>query len=172
MDQVTRTVTTHNESAAPPRPNEGYSDSESERVVQGLERWAPLFFYFVLAALSAFVLFHTVPALADARLPGEDISAKMESAGTLLRFVDTGIFKWTARVLAGLCIFGAGWSLKEMRFGPAVISMIAAILFGTAPTWVKNIFSIGGADSVFSLQDRENGNAKLVLIRTEDRTDA
>jgi len=172
MDQVTSTTRTRIESAAPAPPNDGYSDAESERVAQGLERWAPIFFYFVLAALSAFVLFHTVPALADARLPGEDISAKMESAGTLLRFVDTGIFKWTARILAGLCIFGAGWSLKEMRFGPAVISMIAAILFGTAPTWVKNIFSIGGADSVFSWQDRENGKAKLVLFRTEKHPDA
>ncbi|MGK5083726.1 hypothetical protein WDW37_10520 [Bdellovibrionota bacterium FG-1] len=172
MDQVIRKTTTTIETAAPPTPSDAYSDSQSERLTEGLERWAPLFFYFVLAALSAFVLFHTVPALADGRLPGEDISAKMESAGTLLRFVDTGIFKWTARVLAGLCIFGAGWSLKEMRFGPAVISMIAAILFGTAPTWVKNIFSIGGADSVFSMQERETGNARLALLRDRGRTDA
>jgi hypothetical protein len=90
-------------------------------------------------------------AMADGvRLPGEDASSKMESAATLLRFIDTGLFKWSARLLAGLCIFSAGWSLKEMRFGPAVISLIAAILFGTAPTWVKNIFSLSSSDSVFS----------------------
>jgi hypothetical protein len=126
--------------------------------------WAPWFFYVTLILLGIFVFMYGWPALADgARLPGEDASAKMESAGTLLRFVDTGIFKWSARILAGLCIFGAGWNLKEMRFGPAFISMIAAILFGTAPTWVKNIFSIGGADSVFASYqapptDRETGN--------------
>ena len=93
-------------------------EAELAHFKNALARWAPLFFYFTLATAVAFLLFHTIPALADAaRLPGEDISAKMESAGTLLRFVDTGIFKWTARILAGLCIFGAGWNLKEMRFG-------------------------------------------------------
>ena len=138
----------------PQRPKEWVlreqeDEAEMAYLETSMERWAPLFFYSTLAALVAFLLFHTIPAFADAaRLPGEDISAKMESAGTLLRFVDTGIFKWTARILAGLCIFGAGWTLKEMRFGPAVISMVAALLFGTAPTWVRNIFSIGGADSV------------------------
>jgi len=126
-------------------------EADIARLDGALERWAPLFFYSTLAVLIVFILCHAVPALAaSAQLPGEDISSKMESAGTLLRFIDTGIFKWTARLLAGLCIFGAGWNLKEMRFGPAVISMVAAILFGTAPTWVRNIFSIGGADSVFT----------------------
>lgn len=129
--------------------------SQNDRLViahltSEIENWAPLLFYIILVLLAFYALWYTSIAVADARLPGEDISSKMESAGTLLRFVDTGIFKWTARLLAGLCIFGAGWNLKEMRFGPAVISMIAAILFGTAPTWVKNIFSIGGADSIFS----------------------
>ena len=105
-----------------------------------------------LMLVNAFSLF----ALADGvRLPGEDASAKMESAATLLRFIDTGLFKWSARILAGLCIFSAGWSLKEMRFGPAVISLVAAILFGTAPTWVKNIFSISGSDSVFAKVDSQ-----------------
>lgn len=145
-----------------------YEDADADRLTRGLQRWAPLFFYAVLAILTIFVLFHTVPALADGRLPGEDVSAKMESAGTLLRFVDTAIFKWTARVLAGLCICGAGWSLKEMRFGPAVISMVAAILFGTAPTWVKNIFSIGGADSVFSMSRPDARKTILVESRQEE----
>jgi hypothetical protein len=104
-----------------------------------------LFLCLIVSALHG----HTV--LADVTsLPGDDASSKMESAGTLLRFIDTGIFKWAARVLAGLCIFGAAWNLKEARFGPAVISIVSAILFGTAPTWVKNIFTIGGSDSVFT----------------------
>lgn len=90
-------------------------------------------------------------AFADpVRLPGEDISAQMESAGTLLRFVDTALFGWVARVLCGLCVAGAAWSLKEARFGSAVIAIISALLFGTAPTWVKDIFTIGGTNSVFS----------------------
>lgn len=102
----------------------------------------------------------SVMAMADTRLPGDDPSSKMEAAATLLRFIDTGLFKWSARILAGLCIFSAGWNLKEMRFGPAVISLVAAILFGTAPTWVKNIFSIGGSDSVFAVVDPHSGDPK------------
>ena len=94
---------------------------------------------------------HSHLSFADSTtLPGDDASSKMESAGTLLRFIDTSIFKWGARLLAGLCIFGAAWSLKEGRYGGAIISVISAILFGTAPTWVKNIFTVGGSDSVFS----------------------
>lgn len=124
-----------------------------------------LFFIAVCAIAVTLAMLVSFPALSDGgvRLPGEDVSAKMDSAGTLLRFLDTGIFKWTARILAGLSILGAGWSLKEMRFGPAVIGIIAAILFGTAPTWVRNIFSIGGADSVFS---QVEGNEKVRLATT------
>ncbi len=114
-------------------------------------------FLLILFGVLTLVYLFSFFALADGvRLPGEDASAKMESAATLLRFVDTGLFKWTARLLAGLCIFSAGWSLKEMRFGPAVISLIAAILFATTPTWVKNLFSIGNSDSVFSSLDPRN----------------
>ncbi|MGK5083500.1 hypothetical protein WDW37_09360 [Bdellovibrionota bacterium FG-1] len=84
------------------------------------------------------------------RLPGDDISAQMEGAGTLLKFLDTAIFGWVARLLCGLCVGGAAWSLKEARFGSAVVAIVSALLFGTAPTWVKNIFSISGSSSVFS----------------------
>ncbi len=96
----------------------------------------------------------------------------MEGAGTLLRFIDTAIFGWVARLLCGLCVGGAAWSLKEARFGSAVVAIVSALLFGTAPTWVRNIFSISGASSVFSqietinrdryvgrVADRETGNA-------------
>lgn len=85
-------------------------------------------------------------------LPGTDVSSKLEAAGTLLRLVDTAIFKWGTRVFAGLCICGAGWSLKEQRFGTSMLCVIAALIIGTSPTWVKNIFSIGGGDSIFSHQ--------------------
>ena len=115
----------------------------------------------MLVLLSLYLFFQGHPALADSTtLPGVDASSQMESAGTLLRFIDTGIFKWGARLLAGLCIFGAAWSLKEGRYGPAVISVISAILFGTAPTWVRDIFTVGGSDSVFSsVQQPDRNNA-------------
>ena len=88
-------------------------------------------------------------AYSQARLPGSDASDKLEAAGTLLRLIDTGLFKWGARIFAGLCIMSSAWALKEQRFGIAIICIVGAIIFGTAPTWVKNIFDIGGSDSVF-----------------------
>lgn len=86
---------------------------------------------------------------AQTRLPGSDASDKLEAAGTLLRLVDTGLFSWGARIFAGICIMSSAWALKEQRFGIAIICIVGAIIFGTAPTWVKNIFSIGGGSSVF-----------------------
>lgn len=124
-----------------------------DQVFQFLQRHARMIFIVELVAMITVlaIIVNLTPAWADSvRLPGEDISAQMESAGTLLRFVDTAIFGWVARLLCGLCIGGAAWSLKEARFGSAVIAIISALLFGTAPTWVKNIFSISGASSVFS----------------------
>lgn len=109
-------------------------------------------------------LFSALAAFADTgvNLPGDDASSKMKSAGTLMHFIDTGLFRWIARILAGICIFAAGWNLKEMRFGPAFISLISAILIGTAPMWVKNIFSLGDSDSVFS-SFQGSPNTRLAL---------
>ena len=87
---------------------------------------------------------------AQASLPGSDASDKLEAAGTLLRLLDTALFKWGARIFAGICIMSSAWSLKEQRFGMAIICIVGALMFGTAPTWVKNIFSIGAGDSIFS----------------------
>lgn len=83
------------------------------------------------------------------RLPGSDQTDKLEAAGTLLRIVDSFLFTWGARVFAGICVLTAGWSLKEQNFGVAAICIIAAIVIGTAPIWVKNIFEMGGG-SLFS----------------------
>jgi hypothetical protein len=90
-------------------------------------------------------------AFADASLPsgGGDAVGKLKAAGSLLSIVDTALFKWGARIFAGLCIMSAGWALKEQRFGVAIVCVIGAILVGTAPSWVKNIFEISGGDSVF-----------------------
>jgi hypothetical protein len=87
------------------------------------------------------------------KLPGADASDQLQAAGTLLRIIDTGLFKWGARIFAGICIMSSGWALKEQRFAIAIICVVGAIIFGTAPTWVKNIFDIGGGNGVFSKID-------------------
>lgn len=98
-----------------------------------------------------YLVVHSEPSFAAiTRLPGEDASDKLEAAGTLLKVLDTGIFKWGARLFAGICVMSSAWALKEQRFGIAVICVIGAIIFGTAPKWVKNIFDIGDNQSLFS----------------------
>lgn len=108
-------------------------------------------FWFVLILLLAFavLVFHG-QAFGSVRIPGSDASDKLEAAGTLLRIVDSVLFSWGARIFAGLSVMSAGWHLKEQRFGIAVLCIVAAIVLGTAPTWVKNIFDIGGGGGVFS----------------------
>ncbi|MBT4790552.1 MAG: hypothetical protein HON90_03195 [Halobacteriovoraceae bacterium] len=100
-------------------------------------------FIFISMALVSF-------AHAGPRIPGADASDKLEAAGTVLRIIDTGLFKWGARLFAGISILSAGHNLKEQRFGVAIICIIAAIIFGTAPIWVENIFSIGGGNGIFN----------------------
>jgi hypothetical protein len=96
-----------------------------------------------------------------AGLPGGDEAVgKLKAASSLLSIVDTALFKWGARIFAGLCIMSAGWALKEQRFGVAIVCVIGAILVGTAPSWVKNIFEISGGDSVFSSNETVSPNSK------------
>lgn len=83
------------------------------------------------------------------RIPGVDVTDRLTAAGTLLRIVDSFVFTFGARLMAGLAVLGAGWNLKEQRFAMAIICVIAAILIGTVPMWVKNIFEIGGG-TIFS----------------------
>ena len=109
------------------------------------EEW----FLFILTISIFLWLFHA-QAFAGTRIPGADASDKLEAAGTLLRIVDSVLFSWGARIFAGLCVMSAGWNLKEQRFGIAVLCIVAAIVLGTAPTWVKNIFDIGGGGGIFS----------------------
>lgn len=108
-----------------------------------------LWFLLVMVAAVVTFVFH-VQAFGATRIPGADASDKLEAAGTLLRIVDSVLFSWGARIFAGLCVMSAGWNLKEQRFGMAVLCIVAAIVLGTAPTWVKNIFDIGGGGGVFS----------------------
>ncbi len=107
--------------------------------------------WFLVILLSVLVAFaFQSQALGATRIPGADASDKLEAAGTLLRIIDSVLFSWGARIFAGLCVMSAGWNLKEQRFGLAVLCIVAAIVLGTAPTWVKNIFDIGGGGGVFS----------------------
>ena len=107
-------------------------------------------FLFILIAALLVWLAHA-QAYGATHIPGQDASDKLEAAGTLLRIVDSVLFAWGARIFAGLCVMSAGWNLKEQRFGIAVLCVVAAIVLGTAPTWVKNIFDIGGGGGIFSL---------------------
>ena len=78
-----------------------------------------------------------------------DAASKLEVAGTMLRLLDTVLFQWGSRLFAGLCVLSAGWAIKEQRVGVAIICFIGALIFGTSAVWVKNIFAIGGSDSIF-----------------------
>lgn len=110
-----------------------------------------IFFMLVVFIIFGLLFLVTYGAYAgNAHLPGDDVSGKMEAAGTLLKLLDTALFKWGARLFAGICIMSAAWALKEQRFGIAVICVLGAIIFGTAPKWVKNIFDVSDEQSLFS----------------------
>ena len=112
--------------------------------------WHEKWFLILLCAIAILFLTNAQVFAATVRIPGEDASDKLEAAGTLLRIVDSVIFSWGARIFAGLCVMSAGWNLKEQRFGIAVLCVVSAIVLGTAPTWVRNIFDIGGGGGLFS----------------------
>ena len=104
---------------------------------------------FLIITLLVTILVVANHAFGQASLPGTEESSKPEAAGTLLRLLDTALFTWGTRLFAALSIASAGWSLKEQRFGVAAISIVAAVIIATAPTWVRNLFDIGGG-SIFS----------------------
>lgn len=124
------------------------------------------FLVLAVGAIAIFCVFGELSFADGAKLPGVDESSKLEAAGTLLRIIDTGLFKWGARIFAGICIMSSGWALKEQRFGIAVICVIGAIIFGTAPTWVRNIFEIGGGNGVFSMIDRYATERVVFVAKT------
>ncbi len=136
-----------------------------------MEKWIPkwwdwqVFGLLAVAVVGLMLMFADIALANIGNLPGRDESAKLEAAGTLLRLIDTGLFKWGARLFAGLCIMSAAWALKEQRFGMAVICVIGAVIFGTAPTWVKNVFSISGESSIFGQLDT---TAKPHIAMLED----
>jgi len=101
-------------------------------------------FAFTLVSTSLIFLIGSEALANIPRLPGIDQSNKLTAAGSLLRIIDSFLFKFGARILAGLSVLAAGWNLKEQRFAMAIICILAAIVIGTAPMWVKNIFEMGG----------------------------
>jgi hypothetical protein len=104
-----------------------------------------------LSIIFVFGLLHTGIALAAGTIPGSDDISKLTAAGTLLHIVDSFLFKFGARILAGMAILGAGWNLKEQRFAMAIVCILGAIIMGTVPMWIKNIFDMsdGGGGSIF-----------------------
>ena len=82
-------------------------------------------------------------------IPGSDVMKDLTAAGTLLKLVDSFVFVFGARILAGLCVLAAGWNLKEQRFSMAIICIFAAIIIATVPMWIGNFFKIGGG-SIFA----------------------
>ena len=114
------------------------------------ERLASRLFWFRIYAASLFLwfVFYATCVIAES-IPTLGGSAsgisKLTAAGTLLRIVDSFLFSFGARIMAGLSILAAGWNLKEQRFAMAIICILAAIVMGTVPMWIKNIFEMDGA---------------------------
>ena len=104
----------------------------------------------LILALIAILLFVDAAHAQSVKLPGSDESDKLEAAGTLLRIIDTSLFNWGARILAGVFLIYGATALPKSQFGMAIICIIAAIVLGTLPMWIKNIFSISGSNSIFS----------------------
>jgi hypothetical protein len=127
--------------------------------------WVLITLVIVYSALHSHLVYADTSA---GTLPGDDDSAKLKAAGTLLKILDTGIFKWGARVFAGLCIMSSAWALKEQRFGIAIICVIGAIIFGTAPKWVKDIFDIGNNESIFSRLETRPGIKPASIAEMDD----
>ncbi|MFK7827052.1 MAG: hypothetical protein AB8G05_23115 [Oligoflexales bacterium] len=107
--------------------------------------------YLAMILIVLAILFISAIALAN-NLPGQGSIADFTAAQTLLHIVDSVLFNYGAKLAAGLCILAAGWNLKEQRFNMAIICVIAAIVIGTTPMWIKNIFemSASGGGSIFN----------------------
>jgi hypothetical protein len=89
-----------------------------------------------------------------ARIPGEDVSDKMEAAGSLLKLTDTLLFNWVTKILSGVCLLTGSLALKDQRFPIFIMCVLAALLLGTISLWVKNIWSVGGGSTLFSMVEQ------------------
>ena len=103
---------------------------------------------------------------------GSDPLDNLKVATEFMRIIDSGLFHWVGRLMAGICILSAGWALKEQKFSVAVVCLLGAMLFGTAVKWVKNVFSMGGdAKGLFNgsmlEQQPKPSDQKLYLVATD-----
>ena len=110
--------------------------------------WRATITFLIIMGLAIFI--SDMAMAGPPRLPGTDETDQLEAAGSLLRIIDSFLFKFGARLMAGLAVLAGGWSVKDMAFGRAVLCFVAAIVIGTAPMWVENIFEMGGG-SLFSM---------------------
>lgn len=117
-----------------------------KKVRHDFNNGGPSFGWVLVLMIMIYILMVLIsPAEASvAKIPGSDQSDKLEAAGSLLRIVDTAIFSWASRIFAGVLILNAGLSLKNQAFGLAAISIVGALVVGTVPMWVSNIFDMGG----------------------------
>ncbi len=111
---------------------------------------AYLLIQFLLLGAGILILLLVADASWAANLPGSDRSQDLEAAGTLLRIVDTALFAWMARLVAGVLVLSSVLALKNQQFGASFMLIAGAIIAGTVPMWVKNIFTIGGGGTLFN----------------------
>lgn len=103
----------------------------------------------VLCFALSFIVFISLNSFGvSIRAVPENSIQEFTAAQSLLGLIDSALFTVGARILAAICILGAGWNLKEQRFAMAGICIFAAVMIATTPMWVKNIFdmeSTGGS---------------------------
>ena len=119
--------------------------TEFPRPIRVLPRFPDYWLWLLLRCV-----FFAASTYAGPRIPGVDASDKLVAAGTVLRILDVSIFQWGCKIFAALSLFGAAHSLKEQRFGSAVICIISGLLFALIPTFVENLFEIGGGNGIFN----------------------
>jgi len=112
-------------------------------------KWMNLAFFFLGIIVFVLCAYQDL-ALAGVQLPGSDVSGQLEAMGDLIRILDTALFKWASRLIAGLLLLTAGMALKNQQFGSCMLCVVGAFIVSTIPKWVRNLFLIGGGDSVFS----------------------
>ncbi len=113
----------------------------------------PSGFWFLVFIIGALCLFQVCDAYGG-RIPGEDVSDKMEAAGSLLKLTDTLLFNWVTKLLSGICILTGALALKDQRFPIFIMCIIAALLLGTISLWIKNIWAVGGGSTLFSFVEQ------------------
>ena len=106
----------------------------------------------IIGAMGGIAVLLGSSALADTvgRLPGDDVSDKMAASGTMLKLIDTWVFIWGSKIIAGFFFLGSLWSFKEQRIGHGVICLSCAAACAFTPALVRNLFESAGGRGVLS----------------------